>query len=350
MQISALIKRNMPVFLIGTLTIVVFLFIILTSQLRPPTTPALIQTDQQDLVAEYTNIRGATEAKITVVEFTDFACPACRAYHPVMKEISDTYPQQIRWAVRHFPLPMHKNADQAARASQAAGKQGKFWEFAEILYENPEEFEEGDFVRYADVLGMDLEQFRQDYNDEGIIQQVLQDVAYAQQLGINATPTFLLNGRQLDLTGPQDLRFQIEQLLTENNVSVEEIKQQNQGRQVQETLQAYTEVFDEVDKRFGIKEIDFVDGNFKPRNAQAYAGQLIKWINRSAEDITFVQIKEDYEELKQPFVIKAGESFEFRLRVRDVGIWTYRNGDNPARASIMINKLPDDLAQLLPEE
>ena len=349
MDLKALFRRNMPVFLIGMVTVGVFLFIILTSQLRPPTKPDLIETDQQELIAEHTNIKGPFDAQITIVEFTDFGCPACSAYHPVMKEISDTYPEQLRWAIRHFPLPIHKNADQAAWAAQAAGNQGLFWEYIDVLYENPEEYQEGDFVRYADLFGMDLEKLRQDYNDEGIRQQVQKDVGYSNRIGINATPTFFLNGRQLELTGPEDLRFQIEQMLIEKNVDTREIKEQKEVKKEVEIQQSYTEVYDAVDERFGVKEIEFIGENFKPRNAQAYAGQLIRWTNNSDEDITFVQIKQDYEELMQPFVIKAGESFEFRLRLRDVGLWTYRNEGNVARASIMINKLADEFIQLIPE-
>jgi len=345
-----LFQRNKPVFLIGIVTVGIFLFIILTSQLRPPTKPTLIGTDQQELVAEHTNIKGPFNAQVTIVEFTDFGCPACKAYHPVMKELVETYPEQLRWAVRHFPLPTHKNADQAARAAQAAGNQGRFWEFQDILYENPDDFEEGDFVRYADLLGMDLGKIRQDYNDRGIKQQVQQDISYGTGIGINSTPTFFLNGKQLELTGPEDLRYQIEQELTSKNVNVEELKEQKVVEEKEELQQEYTEVYNAVDDRFGTKEIEFIDGNFKPRNAQAYAGQVIKWVNKSAGDITFVQIKQDYPELAEPFVIKAGESFEFRLRLRDVGMWTYRNEGNVARASIMINKLSDNMAKLIPDE
>jgi len=350
MDLKALVQRNMPVFLIGVATVGIFLFIILTSQLRPPTTPQLIETDQQELIAEYTNIKGPFDASLTVVEFTDFACPACKAYHPVMKELSDTYPEQLRWAIRHFPLPTHKNADQAAWAAQAAGNQGLFWEYIDILYENPEDYQEGDLVRYADLLGMDLEKLRQDYNDAGIRQQVQTDVGFGNRLGVSATPTFFLNGKQLELTGPEDLRFRIEQTLQNLDVKTEEIKKQIKIEEEEQEVEQLTEIFSIVDSRFGTKEIEFVDGSFNPRNTTGYAGQLIRWINNSENDFTFEQIMDKYDELKKPFVIKAGESFEFRLRLRDVGLWTYRDEGNTSRASILIYELPDDLKAALPDE
>jgi len=340
----------MPVFLIGVATVGIFLFIILTSQLRPPTTPQLIETDQQELIAEHTNIKGPFDAPVTIVEFTDFACPACSAYHPVMKEVSETYPEQLRWAIRHFPLPAHKNANQAAWAAQAAGNQGLFWKYIDILYENPEEYQEGDFVRYADLLGMNLEKLREDYNDEGIRQQVQQDIGYGSRLGINATPAFFLNGKQLELTGPEDLRFQIEQALQNLDVETKKIKKQIKIEEEKQEVEQLTEVFNIIDSRFGTKEIEFFDGSFNPRNTTGYAGQLIRWTNTSESDISFEQIMDKYDELKEPFVIKAGESFEFRLRLRDIGLWTYRNEGNPSRASILIYELPNDLKATLPDE
>lgn len=347
---NELFQRNKPVFLIGLLTLGVFLFIILTAQLRPPTTPELIETDEQDLIAEHTNIKGPSDAKITIVEFTDYGCPACKAYHPTIKGLSETYPDQLRWAVRHFPLPQHVNADQAARAAQAAGNQGKFWEFSDILFENQDSFEEGNFVSYADVLGMDLEKIRQDYNDPGIMQQVQEDINFGKQIGINATPTFFMNGKQLQLNGPEDLRFQVEQALTDTGVETEEIKQQAVEEEEELEQEQLSAVHDLIDERYGVREIEYVDGNFKPRNTSAHAGQLVRWTNNSEESITFVQIMSRFPALNEPFVIEPGGSFEFRLELRQSGIWTYRDEGNPSRASIMIGPLTEDLEQMLPPQ
>jgi len=80
------------------------------------------------------------------------------------------------------------------------------------------------------------------------------------------------------------------------------------------------------------------------------AGQLVKWTNNSEEDITFVQLSNRFPELEEPFVIKAGETFEFRLRLRETGLWTYRFEGDTSRASILIKDLPESIKSLLPEE
>ena len=109
-------------------------------------------------------------------------------------------------------------------------------------------------------------------------------------------------------------------------------------------------IYDIIDQRYGVKEIEFVDGDFKPRNTSAHAGQLVRWTNNSDQDITFVQIMQRFEALKEPFVIKAGESFEFRLELRQQGIWTYKDEGNLSRASITIGPLTPDLEEMLPLE
>jgi hypothetical protein len=154
----------------------------------------------------------------------------------------------------------------------------------------------------------------------------------------------------MELTGPENLRYQIEQELLSRSVNTQEIKIQKEEEEEEKLDEEYTEVYTAVDERFGVKEIEFIDGNFKPRNAQAYAGQVIKWTNKTDQDITFVQLKQDYPELAEPFVIKAGESFEFRLRLRDVGLWTYKEQSGVARASIQINKLSDRMSKMIPDE
>ena len=341
----------MPVFIIGVLTMFVFLFIIITSFLRPPsTTPELIETEEAELIAEHTNLKGPVQPKITIVGFTDFGCPACKTYHSVMNDLFKQYPEHIKWAVRHFPLPTHKNADQAAKAAQAAGRQGRFWEFSEILYDNSEDYLEGNFVRYADLLDMNLEQFRQDYNSSEIAREVQEDVSYGTGLGIDSTPLFFLNGRQMNVLGSQDFKEQIEQALRNYNVAVEEIKEQTEIEEEIQEQQTLTSVFTLIDQTYGVREIEFVEGNFKPKNTSAYAGQLIRWVNNSEEDITFVQIMKRYESLKEPFVIKAGETFEFRLELRETGMWTYKSEGNTIRASIMVSKLPQNILNMVPQK
>ncbi len=349
-SLKELFKRNMPVLLIGLSIVIIFAVIIITSQLRPPTTPTLIETDQDELIALHTNFVGPDTAKLFIVEFTDLQCPACKIFHETMKELVATYPNQITWAIRHFPLDEYQGAEPAARAAQAAGNQGKFWEFVDMVFQNPDKTQEGDFVRYADILDMDLKQFRTDFNDPGLSAQVQKDISYGKSLGVNSTPTFFINGKQIVAGNPADLKSLIEQELMAQNVNVVQLKEDKVLKEEQQAQQQFTDIYTTVDQRFGIKEIEFVDGNFSPRNSSATAGQLVRFSNNSDSEITLTQIMDKYEALNKGVILQPGEYFEFRLELRKYGLWTYRNEGNPIRASIMVGKLPEDLKALLPAE
>ena len=80
-------------------------------------------------------IKGERKAKVVLVEYADFECPACAAYAPFIEKLNQDFPEELKIAFREFPLPSHKNAMSAAQAVEAVGKQGKFWEIASLLYE-----------------------------------------------------------------------------------------------------------------------------------------------------------------------------------------------------------------------
>ena len=354
MNIKELFQRNTPVFLIGGLTILIFIFIIFTASARPPTTaPELIELDQEELIAPHTYTRGDFNAPVTLVEFTDFGCPACQAYHPIVEEIVDEYPDVVRHAVRHFPLPQHKDADKAAAAAHAAGEQGVFFEYSDLLFANQNAFGDDDLKRYADILGMDLEKFQADLKDKAYEDIVDEDVRYGRGIGINSTPTFLLNGKQLRLRNFNDLKVQVENALEEAGINLDPTAETDALlEEASESAEKETaaDIHSKVDERFGTLEIAFTEGGFSPENTQGYAGQLVRWTNSTENDITFVQLNDLFEDLADPFIIKAGETFEYRLELRESGLWTYQNEGDTGRASIFVNRLPDDLANLLEDE
>ncbi len=349
MNIRDLIKRNTPVLVIGGITVLIFLFIIATAQRGSNSSTKLIETQEGDLLAPHSYVQGPVSAKVTLVEFTDYGCPACQSFHPYATAVFKKYSDKIRYGIRHFPLPQHKNADKAAVAAQVAGEQGRFWEYSELLFENQGKFDNKDLVSYADVLGLDVTRFSQDIKNKAFEDLIDQDVKYAKQLGVNATPTFFVNGKQLKLDRFEDLEAAVERALREAGVNLtgpsdEEIAQMQEQEEV-----ISTEIYKTVDDRFGILEIEFTaESEFKPDKTLATAGQLVRWSNKSDKDITFVQLMPRFQELEQPFVIKTGESFEFRLRLREFGMWTYTYEGYDGSYSIDINKLPDDIAQMLP--
>lgn len=149
-------------------------------------------------------VRGATDAKVTLIEYGDFQCPACAVYFPLVTQLEETYKDSLRLVFREFPLrTTHRNADIAARAAEAAGKQGKFWEMYEKLYdeqslwsdlENPQET----FAGYAEEMGISVTQWTTDLDDTNIKAKIEADIASGNAARVGGTPTFFVNGQQIN--------------------------------------------------------------------------------------------------------------------------------------------------------
>ena len=149
---------------------------------------------------------GAGTSGVTLIEYGDFQCPACGQYYPIVKQIKAKYGDQITFQFRNLPLnEIHPHAVLAARSAMAADKQGKFWEYHDLLYENqsawtnlsdPTEVFDG----YAERLNLNIDQFRTDRASDEVNNIVQADRAEAQRLGFTSTPTFVLDGQQLDPT------------------------------------------------------------------------------------------------------------------------------------------------------
>jgi protein-disulfide isomerase len=149
------------------------------------------------------HIRGPQKAQLTLVEFGDYECPVCGAWHPFVKELLNRYPQQLRLEFHHYPLvSVHPNAMAGAMAAEAAGEQGKYWEMHDALLEHQHEWGESPnpepmLLGLASGLGLDLNQFRQSLHSSALQSKILQDVTQAQDLHIEGTPTFFINGEQI---------------------------------------------------------------------------------------------------------------------------------------------------------
>lgn len=155
-----------------------------------------------NLIREDSYKIGSDSARVKIVEFADFQCPACKAVHPVTKKIIEDYQDKIFFVYRHFPLPRHQNAHSAALASEAAGKQGKFWEMHNHLFTNQSSWENlsdptEQFTAYAKELGLEEANFKNDLGDAKIADKIKRDSADGSSLLVNATPTFFLNGEKI---------------------------------------------------------------------------------------------------------------------------------------------------------
>lgn len=147
--------------------------------------------------------KGARDAKVTLVEYSDFECGACAAYYPIVQALLEEFGAKVQFVYRHFPLrQIHASAEYAARASEAAGKQGKFWEMHDLLFEKQSEWSavySGTtiFEEYASVLGLDVARFANDMTSKEVGDKVERDYASGLKSGVNSTPTFFLNGKKI---------------------------------------------------------------------------------------------------------------------------------------------------------
>ncbi len=153
--------------------------------------------------------RGPKDAKVTLIEYADFQCPACRYYHPVVNQLYDTYKNKVRFVYRFFPLAnLHQHAMVSAEAAYAASLQGKFWEMGDLLFNNQDEWATASnyqqlFDRYAKQLGLDVARFDADMAAPSTLDAINASEDTGIKIGVTGTPTFIINGQQI-VNNPQD--------------------------------------------------------------------------------------------------------------------------------------------------
>lgn len=151
------------------------------------------------------HIQGQGKSGVTLVEYGDFECPYCGQAYPIIKQAVTNLNDQIYFQFRNFPLQnVHRNAFAASRAAEAAGMQNKFWEMHDALYENQSQWSSLSsptpyFDKLAQQLGLNTTKFKSDYVSSAVNDLINADIAAGTKLGVQATPTFFLNGKQTDL-------------------------------------------------------------------------------------------------------------------------------------------------------
>ncbi len=139
-------------------------------------------------------VKGPENAKITIIEFSDFQCPYCSRGKETMDQVLKAYPNDVKVAFKNLPLPFHAEALPAAKAALAAQKQGKFWEMHDKLFDNQQKLKSGYYEEAAKELGLDLEKFKKDMADPAIEKQINEDKEIAAKNDIQGTPGFFVNG------------------------------------------------------------------------------------------------------------------------------------------------------------
>jgi protein-disulfide isomerase len=146
---------------------------------------------------------GPANAPVTLEEFGDFQCPPCGLLHPVLKTMEKEFGDKLRVVFREYPLvPSHQHALSAARAAEAAGLQGKFWEMHDLIFENQKGWDKAFDARpifegYAQKIGLDMTRYRTDLTSQIVEQRIFQDGKRAHALGVQGTPTVFMNGREV---------------------------------------------------------------------------------------------------------------------------------------------------------
>jgi len=158
--------------------------------------------------------QGSATAAVTVVMFSDFQCPACSRTHPVLKSVISEFGDKVRFVVRDYPLEsIHENAFAAAMAANAAGAQGKYFEFIELLYRNQSALDAASLKKYASDLGLNAKQFELDLTVERSAAEIRKDIADGDAHGVSGTPAIFVNGVKVHRLSTESFRRAIKRAL-----------------------------------------------------------------------------------------------------------------------------------------
>lgn len=148
-------------------------------------------------------VKGNQKASVVLIEYLDFECESCGACYPVVQRLSEEFGSDVAFVSRYFPLPGHKNSMTSARAVEAAGKQGKYWEMYDILFKNQGQWGERSsanpeiFEQFAERIGLDLVRFKNDVDSDEVKNRIERDKDAGDKLDIRWTPSFFLNGEYI---------------------------------------------------------------------------------------------------------------------------------------------------------
>jgi protein-disulfide isomerase len=168
--------------------------------------------------AKSIHVLGNPDAPVTLEEFGDFQCPPCGVISGPINQLEQDYHPRLRVIFRHFPLTIHQHAREAALASEAAGRQGRFWQMHDLLYREQAVWSKATDVQplfdaYAGMLGLKIDRFKKDMESDEVKRRVTADQEQGAALGVTVTPTILINNRALPPAAslnPASLRAAVE--------------------------------------------------------------------------------------------------------------------------------------------
>lgn len=210
-------KNNKILLLTASAILVIFAIASYTFKKEPQVSVTRLPPEQ--LVKFHSPSLGNPNAKVTIVEFLDPECESCAAFYPTVKGLLSEYPDKVRFVVRY--MLYHSNSKLAALATEAAGKQGKYWEMqAQLFHQTDWTHQEAPqnkkFEEIAKGMNLDVAKFQEDMKDPGTIANVEADFKEGPTLGVSGTPTIFVNGRKLEELSYSRLKGLIEDELKAN--------------------------------------------------------------------------------------------------------------------------------------
>ncbi len=177
---------------------------------------SVVTSGANEGVEAVAHIKGPENPQATLVEYSDFECPACAQFYPIVKEIIETYGDQLAFEYRHFPV-IGRNPN-AGLAAEAAGQQGKFFEYHDVLFENFEEWTTSSqsrslFQSYAESIDLDVDEWRRHMRSSILQDKIASDFQTGRDMGVTGTPTFFLDGERMNFETFEDFIGQIEAAL-----------------------------------------------------------------------------------------------------------------------------------------
>ncbi len=158
--------------------------------------------DPDDLSVGDSFTKGADDPELTIYEFSSFQCPFCARAADTMEDVMEEYGDRVQLVYKNFPLPFQGESEPAARAAVAAGQQGQFWEMYEALYDNQDDFGDDLWERLAEDIGLDMAQFRQDFESDAVAEQVEAEQAEGRSVGVQGTPAFFIGEEEMSGAQP----------------------------------------------------------------------------------------------------------------------------------------------------
>ena len=197
-------KRYLPFVIVGSVALLTLAIGAMLYRAKLPT-PLEIPKNSSALEktgAESMHVRGEANAPVTLEEFGDFECPPCASLAGAYGQIEEGYSAQLRVIFRHFPLPGHPHAQEAAQVAEAAGRQGRFWEMHDLLYKEQAVWSKAADARalfdsYSALVGLNFERFKADMDSPELKERIAADKKRGVDLGVHSTPTIFVNDRQV---------------------------------------------------------------------------------------------------------------------------------------------------------